>query len=160
VSARAILALFHRNEWREWFTLQDAQDLLDIALFVGTAWHNQRAIGIATLFGDGRFYTRLDTLLVDEDWRRRGIATRLTKLVIEKVNQLKPHYCELDTHLDWLVTFYKRFGFEIAEGSWLYHKPTEDRLDVYVQSQRAALKKRTNSKPSSVDDAQNCEPCP
>ena len=160
VSARAILALFCRNEWREWFTLRDTQDLLDIALFVATAWHDQRAIGIATLFGDGRFYTRLDTLLVDVDWRRQGIGTRLTELVIEKVNQLKPHYCELDTHLDWLVTLYKHFGFKVAEGPWLYHKPTEDRLDVYVQSQRAVLNQRTDPTSSAVDDVQDCEPCP
>ena len=140
VSAHAILAMFRRNEWREWYALRDTQDLLDTALFVATAWYGQRSIGIATLFGDGRFYTRLDTLLVDEDWRRRGIGTRLTELVMEKVNHLKPHYCEHDTHTGWLVTFYERFGFEI------------DLLDEYVQSQRAALNKRTDCKPSAIDD--------
>ena len=64
MSASAILSLFRRNEWREWFTLQDTEDLLRYALFVASAWDGCRAVGIATLFGDGRFYTRLDTLLV------------------------------------------------------------------------------------------------
>jgi GNAT superfamily N-acetyltransferase len=159
VPARAVLALFRRNEWREWFSLRDTQDLLDSALFVATAWHGQRAIGIATLYGDRRFYTRLDTLLVDEDWRRNGIGTRLIQLVMDKVNQLKPHYCELDTHADWLVAFYKRFGFEVAEDLLLFHKPTEEYLDAYVQSQCAVLNKQTDSQPSIIDDALNGDPC-
>ena len=142
VSARAVLALFRRNEWREWFTVRDTQDLLGAALYVASAWVGQRAVGIATLFGDGRFYARLDTLLVDADWRRQGIGTKLVEMVMEKVDELKPHYCEHDTHEDWLVSFYERFGFEVDDGPWLVHRPTIDRLDVYVQRQRAALEKR------------------
>ena len=71
VSASAILSLFRRNEWREWFTLRDTEDLLRHALFAASAWHGRRAVGIATLFGDGRFYVHLDTLLVDEPYRRQ-----------------------------------------------------------------------------------------
>jgi GNAT superfamily N-acetyltransferase len=143
VSASAVLALFRRNEWREWFTLRDTQDLLHNALFVASAWHGQRAVGIATLFGDGRFYARLDTLLVDSDWRRQGIGTVLIELVMQEVDHLKPHYCEHDTHEGWLVDFYECFGFVVSDGPWLVHKPTEDRLSAYVERQRAALKKES-----------------
>jgi len=143
VSARAVLALFRRNEWREWFTLRDTQDLLDSALYVVSAWHGRRAVGVATLFGDGRFYTRLDTLLVDESWRHQGIGTAIVELIMEKINHLKPHYCEHDTHEDWLIPFYQRFGFEVSDGPWLVHKPTETHLITYVKSRRAVLKKQT-----------------
>ena len=141
VSARAVLALFRRNEWREWFSLKDAEDLLARALFVASAWHGRRAVGVATLFGDGRFYTRLDTLLVDQEYRRQGIGTALVELVMTEIERLRPHYCEHDTHEDWLVTFYERFGFEVSDGPWLVHRPTGDRLAAYVASRRAALKK-------------------
>ena len=144
VSARAVLALFRRNEWREWFTLEDTEDLLARALFVASAWRGRRAVGVATLFGDGRFYTRLDTLLVDEAYRRQGIGTSLLDLVMTKVEQLRPHYCEHDTHEEWLVAFYQRFGFEVSDGPWLVHRPTGDRLAAYAAKRRATLKKKTD----------------
>ena len=153
VSTGAILALFRRNEWREWFTLSDTKDLLRRALLVASAWHGHRAIGVATLFGDGRFYTRLDTLLVDEAYRRQGIGTTLVDLVMEKVDQLKPHYCEHDIHEEWLVGFYERFGFQVSEGPWLVHRPTGDRLAVYVKRRRARLKRQADCRPSPPADA-------
>ena len=160
VSATAALALFRRNEWREWFTLSDTEDLLRRALFVASAWHGQQAVGVATLFGDGRFYTRLDTLLVDEAFRRQGIGSALVELVMQKVDQLKPHYCEHDTHEDWLIAFYERFGFEVSDGPWLVHTPTEAHLRAYVKRRRAALKKQTDCQPSAGRDAENRAPHP
>jgi hypothetical protein len=44
VSARAILSLFRRNEWREWFSPKDAADLLRRALFVASAWRGSRRV--------------------------------------------------------------------------------------------------------------------
>jgi len=160
VSAAAVLALFRRNQWREWFTLGDTKDLLRRALFVASVWHGQRAVGVATLFGDGRFYTRLDTLLVDEAFRRQGIGTALVELVMQKVDQLKPHYCEHDTHEDWLIAFYERFGFEVSEGPWLVHRPTGDHLGAYVKRRRATLKKQADCQPSAGGDAENRAPRP
>jgi len=139
VRACAILSLFRRNEWREWFTIQDTRDLLRYALFVASAWDSRRAVGIATLFGDGRFYAWIDTLLVDEPYRRQGIGTHLVELVMDQVDKLGPHYCEHDTHEEWLVRFYERFGFELHEGPLLVHRPTADRLTAYVEQRRKQL---------------------
>lgn len=142
ISAPAVSALFRRNGWREWFTPKDTRDLLHHALFVASAWQGRRAAGIATLFGDGRYYARLDTLLVDEPFWRQGIRTRPVQIVMQEVEQLKPHYCEHDTHEDWLVKFYERFGFRVSEGPWLVHRPTEARLVAYVGKRRATLTRR------------------
>jgi GNAT superfamily N-acetyltransferase len=98
-------------------------------------------VGIATLFGDGRFYTRIDTLLVDESYRRQEIGTRLMELVVEQIDELGPHYCEHDTHEEWLVRFYKRFSFELHEGPLLVHRPTSDRLSAYVEKRRKQLER-------------------
>jgi GNAT superfamily N-acetyltransferase len=146
VSASAILRLFRRNEWREWFTLRDTEDLLRYALYVASAWHGRRAVGIATLFGDGRFYARLDTLLVDGPYRRQGIGTHLVELVVAKIDELGPHYCEHDTHEEWLVRFYERFGFELDKGPLLMlgHRPTSDRLTAYVEKRRKLLERKRN----------------
>ena len=145
VSARAILSLFRRNEWREWFTPRDTEDLLRYALYVASAWHGRRAVGIATLYGDGRFYARLDTLLVDESYRRQGIGTHLVGLVVGVIDELGPHYCEHDTHEEWLVHFYERFGFELEKGPLLLlleYRSNSDRLTAYVQKRRAQLKRK------------------
>jgi GNAT superfamily N-acetyltransferase len=153
VPASAILSLFRRNEWREWFTLDDTKDLLRHALFVASAWHGRRAVGVATLFGDGRFYAHLDTLLVDGAYRRQGIGTALVKMVMDKVDQLQPHYCEHATHEEWLIAFYQRFGFEVCDNPYLAHKPTEDRLGAYVSKRRATLRKRKGCQQSDAGDS-------
>ena len=158
VPARAVLALFRRNEWREWFSLEDTEALLARALFVASAWHGRQAVGVATLFGDGRFYTRLDTLLVDEEYRRQGIGTALVDLVMAEIERLEPHYCELDTHEDWLVVFYQRFGFEVSTGPWLEHRPTGDRLGRYVARRRAMLKRTSGRRQSLAGDGENTAP--
>ena len=153
ISATAILSLFRRNEWREWFAPKDADDLLRHAIFVASAWQGPKAVGIATLFGDGRFYVHLDTLLVDEQFRRQGIGTTLMDLVMQKVAKLKPHYCEHDTHEDWLVSFYERFGFEVGDRPQLTHKPTNDGLARYVEKRRRRLSKRKDCQPGAPADA-------
>ena len=79
--------------------------------------------------------------MVDEEYRRQGIGTSLVELVMCRVNELEPHYCEHDTYEDWLVQFYGRFGFETYDGPWLAHKPTDDRLSAYVERRRQTLKK-------------------
>jgi GNAT superfamily N-acetyltransferase len=142
VPPRAILELFRRNGWREWFTLDDTRYLLRNALLIASAWHGRRAVGIAVLWGDGRFYTRLDMLLVDEAYQRQGIGSSLMRTVVAKVDELKPHYCEHDIHEPWLVKFYGRFGFERYEGPWLVHTPTCERLVAHVEKRRQTLRKR------------------
>ena len=142
LSARAVLALFRRNQWRDWYTLDDTKYLLEQALLPATAWHGRRAVGIGVLWDDGRFYASLDTLLVDEAYRRQGIGTSLMELIMAKVEELRPHYCGHDIHEHWLLKFYERFGFQIAKGPWLTHKVTESRLATYVEKRRKILKKR------------------
>lgn len=141
INARAVLELFRVNKWREWYSIKDTRDLFEYALYVATAWDQDRSIGICTLFGDGRFYARIDTLLVDEDYRRLGIGRHLVEMVVSEVNKLKPHYCELDTHEEWLVQMYKQFGFELHNGPWLIHGPTEKRLISYVEMRRSRLQR-------------------
>ena len=141
----AILDLFRRNEWREWYSPEDTQYLLEKALCIASAWDGNKAVGIGVLWGDGRFYTRIDTLLVDEEYRKQGIGTKLVQVLMECVDSLRPHYCELDTHEDWMAKFYQGFGFDITEGPWMDHQPTSQRLSDYVNDQRRRLQ----------DEAQN-----
>ena len=101
------------------------------------------------LITEGRFredlYYRLSEMTIeipplkDREGDAIVIGTALAKRTMEKVKQLQPHYCELDTHEDWLVAFYERLGFEVSDGPWLEHRPTGDRLGAYVEKRRKQL---------------------
>jgi len=145
VSARAVLELFRRNQWRDWFTFDDTKYMLQHALLPAVAWHDREAVGIAVLWGDGRFYANMDTLVVDKAYRRQGIATALMKMAVAKLDALQPHYSDHDVHEDWLPTFYAQFGFESSDGPWLFHRPTSDRLGNIVQRRRKRLHKRNRA---------------
>ena len=72
------------------------------------------------------------------------ITYRTSQEVVEKINELGPHYCEHYTHEEWLVRFYERFGFELYEGPLLLldHRPTSDRLSAYVEKRRKQLERK------------------
>jgi GNAT superfamily N-acetyltransferase len=129
VAARAVRDLFRRMQWHDWFTVEDVRWYLDHALYVASAWDARRCVGVAVLDGDGRINTRLDTVVVDEAYQRRGIGTALVKKIMARVERLRPHYMQLDVYQKRTERWYRQFGFVRNKGTWLLeHKPTADRL--------------------------------
>jgi len=119
----AVRALFRRTWFYDWFTLKETERYLRHALFVASAWDGRRAVGIATLTGDGRINVELDALVVDEAYRRRGIGTKLMEAVSRKVEALKPQYFQAQVHKKSTERFYAKFGFVQNKGTWiLEHK--------------------------------------
>ena len=129
ISVRAVRELLRRNKWHGHFTDEDIRWYVDHALYVVSAWSGRRAIGLAVLTGDGRINTWLDTVIVDEAWRGRGIGTELVSRIVSRVERLKPYYFQLDVYQKRTERFYRRFGFVPNEGTWLLeHNPTAGRL--------------------------------
>ncbi|HUU42515.1 MAG TPA: GNAT family N-acetyltransferase [Planctomycetota bacterium] len=125
----AVRALFKRNGFYDWFTLADTEWYLRHALFVASAWDGRRAVGIATLTGDGRVNVELDALVVDEDYRRRGIGGGLLETAVAKAETLKPHHFQAQVHERSTERFYGKFGFTRNRSTWLVeHAPTANRL--------------------------------
>jgi GNAT superfamily N-acetyltransferase len=145
IAVGAVHRLFVRNGWKDWHTRRDTARYIARALFVATAWSGRKAIGMGTLYGDGLFTTSVETLLVDHEFQRRGIGTTLLKMLLEKVDELRPYSFSTDVHLRHTERLYARFGFERHQGSvFLDHAPTVRRFTALVRKRRASLKLRAN----------------
>lgn len=129
LSPKAVQRLFRRMQWHDWFTTSDIDWYLRHALYVASAWSGGRCVGVAVATGDGRINAWLDTIVVDEDFQGQGVGTRLTAMVVEHVQRLRPYYFSLDVYQRRTERFYGRFGFVRNRGTWLMeHKPLADRL--------------------------------
>lgn len=145
ISIGAVHKLFLRNGWKDWHTRRDTEQYVARALFVATAWSGRKAIGIGTLYGDGIFTTSVETLLVDHVFRRRGIGTTLLKMLLKKVEELRPYSFTTDVHLRQTERLYSRFGFERHTASaYLDHVPTVNRFIALVRQRRVSRKLRAN----------------
>jgi len=136
-------AFFQRTQWWDWFSRSDAEWRLKHCLYLATAWHGRRMVGMAMLTGDGRIDVELYALVVERFYRRMGIGTTLMKMVMHRVAQLSPYifYLEsLDSRSD---KFYRRFGFRCNKRTKLMeHGPTANTVVTQIRQMR-----RRNNRP-------------
>ena len=121
--------LFRRGGFNDWFRRDDVAWYLGHALFVASAWAGKQCVGIAVATGDGRISIHVDLLLVDKAFQGQGIGSKLMKLIMVRVQRLKPFHFSVNVFERRTERFYARFGFARNEGTWLLeHAPTAERL--------------------------------
>jgi GNAT superfamily N-acetyltransferase len=81
-------------------------------------------VGMGRVVGDGGVYLYLQDVIVLEDWRGRGIGTRLTEALLDHVRELGgPGTFVGLMAAGGIAPFYERFGFqaraEDRPGMWL-----------------------------------------
>lgn len=141
VPCAALRAFFKRCQWYDWFTRADVEHYLKKALYIATAWHGRKIVGFAALKGDGRNDVSLDSLVVDDAYRRRGIGTVLMKMVLAKAKELRPYHFEAQVCEKQTERFYRHCGFVRNQGTWLLeHKSTAEKLRARVNR----IRKRRN----------------
>ena len=151
ISSAAVHGLFLRNGWKDWHTRRDTKEYIARALFVASAWLDGKAIGIGALYGDGRFTTSIETLLVDQEFRKRGIGTTLLKILLAAARRRHPYSLITDVHLKKTERMYARLGFKRHKGSvYLDHGPTQERFIAHVEKSRAARKKLAGRKSQGI----------
>ena len=139
ISIGAVHKLFLRNGWKDWHTRRDTKEYVARALFVATAWLGRKAVGIGALYGDGLFTVSIETLLVDQKFRRCGIGSALLKMLIGKAEALRPYSFTTDVHLRFTERLYARHRFQRHKASiYLDHAPTVARVVALVRKRRAA----------------------
>ena len=116
--------LFRRTGFNDWFSLADVVWYLRHALFVASAWAQDRCVGITVLTGDGRISVGLDLLVVDQPYRGKGIGSHLMKLVGDRIARLKPYHVSIEVFERRTERFYARFGFDRNRGTWLLEHTT------------------------------------
>lgn len=105
----------HLREQAGWeaVDLEEARRGLDDSKFSLLAIDDNRVVGCARVIGDGALYFYVQDMLVDADYRGRGIGTRLMQ---ELLAWLRRHagrgaFIGLMAARD-AEPFYRRFGFE------------------------------------------------
>lgn len=67
--------------------VEQAQKAIDNSLFVVSAVHEGRTIGMGRLVGDGVMYWYLQEIVVLPEYQRQGIGTRIVKRLIRYVEE-------------------------------------------------------------------------
>lgn len=119
IPSSVVRELFVRNQWDDWLPEEDIKWYLDHSHYVASAWDSSRMVGIAVLVGDGRKYLELENLLVDEEYRRKGVAKDLMAHVMQAVRRAKPYAVKIEVYEETTEAFYRTFGFTRNEGTWL-----------------------------------------
>ena len=146
ISARSVQALFRHMEYSNWFTLKDTEWYLGHAVFVVSAWHSRKLVGLGVLTGDGRTEVVINTLLVDERYQRRGIGTHILERILQKVDAIKPYWCQVGACEEFGEKLYRKFGFTDGGPTMLDHEPTSKRWTG--KANRLREERRKKGKPA------------
>jgi GNAT superfamily N-acetyltransferase len=136
VSARSVQDLFRRMEYSDWFTLKDVEWYLSHAVFVVSAWHGRKLVGLGVLTGDGRTELVINTMLVDAPYQRQGIGTQMLERMLKKVDDIKPYWCQVGACNEFGEKLYRKFGFTDGGPTMLNHEPTSKRWTARADRER------------------------
>ncbi len=116
----SILALYKANEW----SAAEKPEQLYAALMechsLVSAWVGDRLVGLGNAISDGHLVVYYPHLLVQPDYQRRGIGTRLMRMLMGRYEAFHQHLLVAD---DRAIEFYRKCGFERAgktEPMWIY----------------------------------------
>lgn len=116
---KQLLDLYNNVGWTAYTkdpaTLQQA---MAGSLYVATAWDGDKAVGIVRAVGDGHTIVYIQDILVNEDYHRKGIATKLMDMLLAKYRNVRQKVLLTD---DTPRTrgFYKALGFNSADDGTL-----------------------------------------
>ena len=142
LSSRTVRSFFRRTEWNDWFSTSDVESYLKSAVLVVSAWHSRKLVGIGILTGDGKIEVKLDALVVDAAYQRKGIGTAMLGRIVKKVEKLRPYWFMTDVCEDHTEKLYARCGFRPNTGQrLLFHNPTYQRWGPKANRDRKKRKK-------------------
>ncbi len=143
VSARSVQGLFRRMEYSDWFTLKDVEWYLGHSVFVVSAWHSRKLVGLGVITGDGRTELVINTMLVDEPYQRQGIGTHMLERMLQKVADIKPYWCQVGACEEFGEKLYRKFGFTDGGPTMLNHEPTSKRWTAKAEREREERRKQS-----------------
>jgi GNAT superfamily N-acetyltransferase len=107
IDGAAVVRLYNNVEWWPARTPEQVQSILATGPAVG-AWDGDELIGFARAVSDGCFRAYVEDVVVRQDHRRGGTATRMLKFLIGLLSDIDvvSLFCGAD-----LVPFYEHAGF-------------------------------------------------
>ena len=119
VAPGVVQKLYISNQWNDWLNEGDIEWYLNHSYYLATAWNDTKLIGIAVLVGDGRKYLELENLLVDKEYRRKGVAKALMVDVMQAITIANPYSVKIEVFEEVTEEFYQSFGFVRNKDTWL-----------------------------------------
>ena len=114
-----------RRVWPRDYSLADASAALERTINLG-AWDGTRLVGSIRILTDGYFFATIPEILVDPDYRRRGIGQRLMELALERAPRGKLAFGAQPES----VAFFDRIGCERKLTSFVAARPLEAQTSV------------------------------
>ena len=127
-------------------SLERNQVALDHSLFVGTARHQSRLIGLVRLVGDGAYILHIMDLIVHPDFQNKDVGRRLMEMAIEFAKDKKigtgSNLGEFTLFANvGADAFYEKMGFTLAPNGMVL-TDTESRKEYELRFQREWIEKR------------------
>lgn len=114
-----------RRVWPRDYSVADASAALERTINLG-AWDGTRLVGSIRILTDGYFFATIPEILVDPDYRRRGIGQRLMELALERAPRGKLAFGAQPQS----VAFFDRIGCERKLTSFVAARPLKARRSV------------------------------
>ena len=105
----ALISLFKQTSWAQNRISSDISMLKNNSDIVISIYDNTKLIGFGRLITDGKYRGLLDDIIVDEQYRSKGIGRSIVKLLLENAQNIEEVF--LNTGKDHQV-FYEKFGFK------------------------------------------------
>ena len=114
-----------RRVWPRDYSVADASAALERTINLG-AWDGTRLVGSIRILTDGYFFATIPEILVDPDYRRRGIGQRLMELALKRAPRGKLAFGAQPES----VAFFDRIGCERKLTSFVAARPLKPRTSV------------------------------
>ena len=104
--------LLQQTDWAQSRDPLDIQFMLDHSQLTLGVWDEERLIAFARVITDDRYRALIDDVVVDSDYRGRGIASLMLDTLMKRLEHIEQVMLDCDFEL---APFYARFGFSQKE---------------------------------------------
>jgi len=105
----ALVMLFKQTSWAQNRTSSDVSLLKNNSDIVISIYDNTKLIGFGRIITDGKYRGLLDDIIVDEQYRSKGVGRHIIELLLENAQNVEEVF--LNTGKDHQV-FYEKMGFK------------------------------------------------
>lgn len=104
--------LLQQTDWAQARDPLDIQYMLDHSHLTLGVWDEERLIAFARVITDDRYRALIDDVVVDGDYRGRGIASHMLDTLLKRLEHVEQVMLDCDLEL---MPFYAKFGFSQKE---------------------------------------------
>ena len=119
-SKEDLFELYEANKWSSSTKIDQLYLAMQNSHSLVVAYHNDKLVALANAISDGYLVVYFPHLLVHPEYQRKGIGTRIVKVLLEKYKDFHQKMLVAD---DKAIEFYRENGFVLAQNTtsmWIY----------------------------------------